>query len=81
MSGPARGASTTATPVIEADDESGDAQAESATVVQIDDLERQDGAVADVVQEDPEYDEPATRAESEAESPQELVIVQISPIH
>jgi hypothetical protein len=42
----------------DADDQPGHAQAEPAAVVQVDDLERQHGAVAEHVQEDPDLDEP-----------------------
>jgi hypothetical protein len=41
-----------------ADHQAGDAQAEPAAVVQVDDLEGQDGAVAEHVEEDPDLDEP-----------------------
>jgi len=46
MSGPADGAITTATPVIKPTTKAGDARAEPATIVQVDDLERQDSTVA-----------------------------------
>src|ERR1700736_178446 len=50
------------------DNETGDAQTEAATIVEVDDLERQDGAVPEGVQEDPGLDEPQLTRETEAEA-------------
>jgi hypothetical protein len=54
--------------VDRADDEPGDAQAEPAAVLQVDDLEREHGAVSEVVQEDPELDEPELPRQTEAKA-------------
>jgi hypothetical protein len=48
----------------QADHQAGDAKTEAATIVEVDDLEGQDGAIADVVQEDSEHDEPQLARES-----------------
>jgi hypothetical protein len=44
-----------------ADDEAGEADAEATDVVQIDDLEWHDAAPAEVVEEDPGFDDPDCR--------------------
>ena len=67
ISGPATGAATTARPVTSPDDETGDPEAEAAALVEVDDLERQDGAPAEVVQEDPGLDDPEVGREPEGE--------------
>src|SRR5262245_23477065 len=51
-----------------ANDESGDPEAEAAAVMQVDDLERQDGSPTKRVQEDPDLNGPQLGREPEVEA-------------
>ena len=67
IAAPATGLVTTATPVTSPDDETGNAEVEAPPVVQVDDLEREDGAVPEHVEEDADLDDPHLAREAEGQ--------------
>jgi hypothetical protein len=64
-----------------ADDQAGDPEAEAARIVQVDHLERQDGAPAQVVQEDPDLDDPELAGQAKREPPRAQAIVTVQILH
>src|SRR5262249_61488122 len=60
------------------DDEARHAKAEAAPVVEVDHLEGQDGAPAEVVEEDPGLDDPELARQAVREAPESYVTVQRS---
>jgi hypothetical protein len=60
------------------DHEAGDAEAETAAVVEVDDLERHHAAPAEVVQEDACLNDPELSRQVDAQEPTDFVIVQSS---
>jgi hypothetical protein len=78
---PATGAATTARPVTTPTIRPAVPSPKAAAVVEVDHLEGEDRAPADVVQEDPDLDDPELAREAERQPLGEIVIVQRSTQH